>query len=453
MFDINWLKDPTVFKVNRLDAHSNHSFVGKNGKSFTKSLNGMWKFFYAQTLDKMPDNAQALTLNDTKWDSITVPSVIQLQGNGKYGIPHYVNTMYPWDGHEEIVPGEIPQNYNPVGIYRKAFTLDESWDKNKVFVRFDGVDVALALWCNGEFVGYSEDTFTPSEFALGKFLQEGENLLCAKVFRFSSASWIEDQDFWRFSGIFRDVTLFTVPQTHAWDIFVKPVLSKDFKKGKLNLEVKFEGEGKAELCFNNERTTKSISQPLTTLSLDISEPRLWSGEDPYLYDGVLNVYDNENVLCETVNLKIGFRKFEIKDGIMCLNGKRIVFKGVNRHEWNCKTARTLSYEDMLWDVKNMKQNNINAVRTSHYPNNTQFYDLCDEYGIYVVDEANLESHGTWQKRGGVNVDEHTVPNDNPYWLEAVVDRGANMLQRDKNHPSILVWSCGNESCGGKDIFM
>ncbi|MEG0763135.1 MAG: glycoside hydrolase family 2 TIM barrel-domain containing protein [Oscillospiraceae bacterium] len=452
MFDLNWLQNPKIFAVNRLAAHSSHNYFRQDGTSFTKSLNGEWLFCYAKTLQEIPANAENTDIDDTAWDKINVPCAIQMQGGGKYGTPHYVNTMYPWDGHEAIVPGEIPQYYNPVGIYRKHFNVDDT-NNEKTFIRFDGVDSAIALWCNGEFVGYAEDSFTRSEFDLSKFVRAGDNVLCAKVFRFCSGSWLEDQDFWRFSGIFRDVTLFTIPKTHAWDIYLKPCLSDDFTVGVLEAEIKLEGSGFVELELCDNTVKADIDNSQITLKLAIDNPKLWSAESPYLYNAVLKVYDENHNLCEICSIKAGFRKFGIKDGIMCINGKRIVFKGVNRHEWNCNTGRTLTHDDMLWDVKNMKRNNINAVRTSHYPNDIHFYDLCDEYGIYVIDEANLETHGTWQKQGGVNIDEYTLPNDNPDWRDIVLDRAVNMLERDKNHPSILIWSCGNESCGGENIYL
>lgn len=451
-FDLSFLADPTVFAVNRREAVSSHGFLGPDGNSFSQSLNGTWQFAYSPTVEQRPQGFENLAFDDAEWDSITVPGFIQLQGGGKYGAPHYVNTMYPWDGHEDIKAGAIAQNYNPVGSYRKRFTLPAQWDAQQVYIRFDGVDAALALWCNGHFVGYAEDSFTPSTFALAPYLQSGENILCAQVFRFCSGSWLEDQDFWRFSGIFRDVTLFTVPATHVWDIWAKPTLTQDFLQGSLAIQVLVQGSGSVTLSCNNQQTTVQVAAGKANLQMCIQSPKLWSAEHPNLYVYTLTVRDENGDVTEVITEKAGFRTFEMKDGLMCLNGKRIVFKGVNRHEWNCRSGRVLSYADMVQDVVNMKRHNINAVRTSHYPNNTNFYSLCDEYGLYVIDETNLESHGTWQKMGAIAPDENTVPGDNPAWRDIVLDRAASMLQRDKNHPSILIWSCGNESYGGSNIF-
>lgn len=451
-FKLSWLSDPKIFNINRLPAHSNHKYVSYDMKSFTKSLNGNWKFYYSKNLNDLPLGFEALDYNCDNWDSIKVPGFIQLNNKDKYGTPHYVNTMYPWDGHEEIYPGEIPEKYNPVGSYRLDFNVPDNWDKKSVFVRFNGVDAALALWCNGEFVGYSEDSFTPAEFDISPFISKEQNILCAQVFRFCSGSWLEDQDFWRFSGIFREVELFTIPKTHIWDAFFKTNVSDDMKKASLKIKLKVKGEGSIDLQLDDENIKYQIDDETVILNKLVENPKLWSAEEPNLYTLKITVYDNNNEITEIITQNIGIRRFELKDGVMCINGKRIVFNGVNRHEWNCHSGRTLNYEDMIWDVLNMKLNNINAVKTSHYPNDVRFYDLCDKYGIYVMDEANMESHGTWQKMGVVASDENTIPGDNPNWRDIVIDRAMSMFERDKNHPSILIWSCGNESYGGKNIF-
>ena len=452
-FNPSWRKDPTVFQVNRLPAHSSHTYTGIGGQPFIKCLDGEWKFHYAKVPSQVPENFSSPEYDITQWDTILVPGHIQLQGDGKYGYPHYVNTMYPWDGIEDLQAGQIPEQYDPVGTYGLDFVVPAEWENTQI--RFDGADSALAIWCNGNFVGYGEDSFTPSEFDLTPYLIAGKNRLIVQVFRFCSGSWLEDQDFWRFSGLFRSVFLVTTPVVHIADLEVKPLLDDTFTQGKLQILCNVKTNQDYSLCLTafEKRIEKKLSaqQQQVCLELDLENPNLWSAESPYLYPYTIQVQDSNGNCIEVVCGKTGFRRFELKEGLMLLNGKRIVFKGVNRHEWNCKTGRTVSMEDMIWDIENMKRHNINAVRTSHYPNCTEFYDLCDEYGLYVIDEANLESHGTWQVATGFTP-EKAIPASRPEWKEAVLDRAKNMLERDKNHPSILIWSCGNESFGGKDIW-
>lgn len=419
------------------------------------SLDGTWKFCYAKTPEQAPADFYRKDFDVSGWDDIQVPGYIQLQANGKYGLPQYVNVQYPWDGHEFLTPPSIPQHFNPVGCYVRRFTVPQNW-AGPVGIRFDGVETAFAVWCNGVFVGYSEDSFTPAEFDLTPVLSEsGENTLAVRVYRFSSASWLEDQDFWRMSGIFRSVALFTQASTHLSDIWVKPELSKDFSEGCLRAEVKLSGNCTGTLCLS--ANGQSVCTPITgsevSLELNVPAPRLWSAEAPELYPYEITVLAADGSVLESTHGKAGFRRFELKDGLMLLNGKRIVFKGVNRHEWDCRTGRCVTAEDMLRDIKLMKQNNINAVRTSHYPNRVEWYDLCDEYGLYMIDETNMETHGTWSRlcRGLLAADS-AVPGDRPEWSGAVLDRANSMLQRDKNHPAILMWSCGNESFGGKNIY-
>ena len=450
-FDPKWLTDPQVFQVNRLPAHASYMVRGADGAPLEQTLDGAWKFFYAQTPGASPQEFYREGYDVSGWDEIAVPGYIQLQGGGKYGTPHYVNTQYPWDGHERLEPPAVPERYNPVGCYVRGFAVPQSWD-GPVCVRFDGVETAFAVWCNGVFIGYSEDSFTPAEFDLTPAVhRDGENRLAVRVYRFSSASWLEDQDFWRMSGIFRSVALFTKAQTHLADLWVKPQLSEDLAAGTLRAELKLEGMcvGEATLTLDGKTVLAPVMGGHAVLELPVERPRLWSAEAPELYTYEVTLTDAAGHLLETVRGKAGFRRFELRDGLMLLNGRRIVFKGVNRHEWNCRTGRAVTMEDMVSDVRAMKQNNINAVRTSHYPNRTEWYDLCDEYGLYVIDETNLETHGTWQRPDGA---ESALPGDRPEWLGAVLDRANSMLQRDKNHASVLIWSCGNESFGGRDIY-
>ncbi|MCA1041944.1 DUF4981 domain-containing protein [Bacillus infantis] len=461
---LNWLSDVSVFAVNRLPAHSDHKYYktmeeARAGASMSMrhSLNGSWKFNYSVNPSMRPSEFYKQDFSCDGWDYISVPGHIQLQG---YGKPQYANTMYPWDGLADIRPPEIPQDHNPVGSYVKEFTVPGTMEGKPLYISFQGVESAFYVWLNGEFVGYSEDSFTPAEFELTPFLKEGSNKLAVEVFQRSTGSWLEDQDFWRFSGIFRDVYLYTVPGTHIRDLDVRTELDDHFTRGTVNgrLELLKGSDAPSRISadlyddFGNRvssgEAVESCGSWEFTLGLD--SPALWSAEQPNLYKLYLTVYGENGSVEEVVPERVGFRRFEMKDKIMTLNGKRIVFKGVNRHEFNCRTGRAITREDMLWDIKTLKQHNINAVRTSHYPNQSLWYELCDEYGIYVIDEMNLETHGSWQKMGQVEPS-WNIPGNLPEWEDIVMDRAISMYERDKNHPSILIWSCGNESYAGDVI--
>ena len=457
-FDYNLLADPKVFQINRLAAHSNHQYfknlqeADKGKSSFVKSLNGIWKFHYAKNLAQTIQGFEKEEVNCDNWDDIRVPGNIQLQG---YGAPQYVNVMYPWDGHEEVKPGQIPSEEHPIASYVTYFTADKAWKNHPVYLSFQGVESTLAVWCNGAFVGYAEDSFTPSEFDLTPYVKEkGENKLAVQVFKYSSGSWLEDQDFFRLSGIFRDVFLYTVPDVHVRDLFVKAGLKDNYIDGVLELEAELTSAGVVTYAlYNGEKHV--VSGELTGKTTmkksvaDILAPKVWSAEAPNLYMLELQVFDKAGVLQEVIRQKVGFRRFEMKDGLMLFNGQRIVFKGVNRHELSCDNGRSLTREEMLTDILTMKQNNINAIRTCHYPDQPLFYDLCDEYGFYVIDETNLETHGTWCKPGWA--DKNTLPGNTVAWRDIVLDRARSMQERDKNHPSVIIWSCGNEAFGGKNI--
>lgn len=452
-FDLGWIEDPEVFAVNRLPHHSNHHYFGE--MEFKKSLNGKWKFHYAKNIESIQKDFYEMEYSAKGWDEIGVPGHIQLQG---YDVPQYVNVMYPWDGHEQLIAPQVPKIHNPVGCYVKYFEVPREWEHQPVHISFQGVESAFYIWLNGQFVGYSEDSFTPAEFDLTPYIKEGENKLAVMVIKWCSGSWLEDQDFWRFSGIFRDVYLYTTPKTHICDLRVQTDLDEYYRHGELKLNLKvsgeFDGFVQASLLDANRNITTSFGAGLAE-EISITQPvqnvNLWSAESPYLYTLYIQVIDQLGDVIETVTQKVGFRKFEMIDKILHINGKRIVFNGVNRHEWSAKHGRSITLEEMQWDVKTMKQHNINAVRTSHYPNNTAFYDLCDTYGLYVIDEANIETHGTWQTEKDQRED-NVVPNSKPEWTGVVIDRGAAMLERDKNHPSILIWSCGNESFGGENFY-
>src|SRR5699024_10866409 len=390
-------------------------------------------------------------------DIILIPGHIQLQG---YVKPHYVNKMYPWDGHEDLTPPNIPVEHNPVGSYVKTFTIPDHFEEKPLFISFQGVETAFYLWMNGEFVGYSEDSFTPADVDLTPFITSGENKLAVEVYLRSTGSWLEDQDFWRFSGIFRDVYLYSKPKLHVDDLKVVADLDEKYTNGQLHVKLKLNDvvEGSRVACLLEDADGKQVMTEQSDLKeqhhnlmFDVTEPHLWSAENPYLYTLYIQLLDANGDLIEVVPQKVGFRKFEMKDNIMHINGKRIVFKGVNRHEFNCHHGRTVTKEDMLWDIKTMKQHNMNAVRTSHYPNDSYWYELCDLYGLYVIDEMNLETHGTWEKLGYHDA-ETAIPGNKKEWEDIVMDRAISMYERDKNHPSILIWSCGNESFGGEVLY-
>ena len=460
---LKWLTDPEVFEVNRLPAHSDHIYYENEKEAaetewkWKQTLHGTWKFLYT---DSIGEEYLDFYRSDSKHDysSIEVPGHIQLQG---FGNPQYVNNMYPWDGIAQILPPEIPEGKNPVGRYVREFDLGETLLNQKIHLSFQGVECAFYVWLNDQFVGYSEDSFTPSEFDVTNIIQSANNRMAVEVHQRSSASWLEDQDFWRFSGIFREVCLYAVPKVHLEDVFVEAGLCNAYQDGVLKLTGNLCGD--AGQCHSlkiilKNRETKLVWEKEIQLqgSLEfqveavIENIEAWSAEKPNLYALDIILLDEEKRELEYIPQKVGFRQFEIIDKVMYLNGKRIMFHGINRHEFNAVRGRAVLEEDMRWDILFLKQNNINAVRTSHYPNQSLWYELCDEYGIYLIDETNLESHGSWQKLGKVEPS-WNVPGEKKEWLACVLDRANSMFQRDKNHPSILMWSCGNESYAGEDI--
>ena len=486
--DIGWLEDPQVFQVNRLDAHSDHGFYeteaqAEAGESpLIQSLDGEWGFAWSRRPDDRPAGFFEEGFDDSGWDTIEVPGHMELQG---YDRIHYINTMYPWEGHVEMRPPHIDWDHDPVGSYVKEFDLEEGLRGKRVCISFQGVEQAFYVWLNGQFVGYGEDSFTPSDFDLTPMIRETGNRLCVEVYKRSSAAWLEDQDFFRFSGIFRSVYLYAKPMFHVEDVWVRAGLKEDYRTGTFALGIRVssaeDGGGGQEtrwidsldgsgvtaewrLCGQDGtvaasgRTGGDDAGPdsmkdgryLMLAEEEIPGVRTWSSKDPYMYQLYISLKWDSGEVIEVVPLKTGFRRFEIKDKIMLINGERIMINGVNRHEWNPRRGRAVTQEDMRRDIEILKRNNINAVRTCHYPNQSLWYSLCDENGIYVMDEANLESHGSWQKMGKCEPS-WNVPGSLPEWEACVVDRAASMLERDKNHPSILWWSCGNESYAGTCI--
>lgn len=470
-----WNNNPEIFHLNRLDPHATlmpyatveEALAGNRGSSpFYMPLNGSWKFHYAENPARRIVRFYEEDYDCSGWDSIQVPGHWQLQG---YDYPQYTNVQYPWHGKEDIRPPFAPTEYNPVGAYVRTFTVPEAWRGRPVTISFQGVESAFYVWVNGDLVGYSEDTFTPAEFDITPYLKDGENKLAVEVYRWCDGSWLEDQDFWRLSGIFRDVYLFSAPPVHIYDFHAVADLNDRYVDGLLSIRARVNryplpvsGTGRYELAavlFDAEHqevwkgtgglTVEEGESRDIHLAGEVVRPHQWSDENPYLYTLVLSLKDHAGQLTETVSCRMGFRRFEIKDGLMMINGERIVFKGVNRHEFNCDTGRAIGYGDMLRDVKLMKAYNINAVRTSHYPNHPDWYDLCDEYGLFLIDEVNLETHGTWEY--GQQEEGDTIPGSKPEWKANVIDRCNSMVQRDKNHPSVLIWSLGNESWGGANF--
>ena len=460
-YDLGYLTDPRVFALGRLAAVSDHDTFADAAEAATgvsslrMSLNGRWQFAYAENPQSRPVGFEQPDFDCADWREIDVPGHIQLQG---FGAPHYVNTQYPWDGHEAVKPPQIPAQ-NPVGSYRTRFRRPQAWGDHRVVLAFDGVESACFVWVNGILQGYAEDSFAPSRFDITDALTDGENLLAVEVFRYCSGSWLEDQDFWRFSGIFRDVTLQAEPRAHVRDVFVHAEPDAALTSGLFSAEIALTLPAEpvtltAELMDSDGLSVRRdalTAAEVTRYACAVPAPALWSAEQPTLYTLRLTLADQSGRVLEVAQTAFGFRRFEIRDGLMRLNGKRLLLHGVNRHEFNCRSGRAITREDMLWDIRELKRNNINAVRTSHYPNHSLWYRLCDRYGIYLIDEANLESHGSWMIRGAV-FPEGVVPGDLEEWLPTCIDRARSLLERDKNHPSILLWSCGNESYGGRVIF-
>lgn len=463
--NLNWLTDPTVFRVNRLDAHSDHvcyasaEELARGTTSLRQSLDGPWRFAWNPNPARRPGDFWQADFDDSGFSSIHIPGHMELQGFGKI---QYINTLYPWDGHARLRPPQIDWDNTAVGSYVKVFDLEPGLRGKRVCISFQGVEQAFYVWLNGSFVGYAEDSFTPSDFDLTPYLREEKNRLCVEVYQHSSAAWLEDQDFFRFSGIFRSVYLYAKPGVHVDDLWLQTALKEDNATGTLKLRLLLSGEAdsarihchvtdKAQAVLLDETLSlRSDGRYLHSRELVFPNITPWCHETPELYRVTLTVFAASGEIAEVIPYDIGFRRFELKDGIMLLNGKRLVIRGVNRHEWNPGTGRAIGLKDMEQAMAAFRRNHINAVRTCHYPNQTPWYAMCDENGIYMMDETNLESHGSWQKLGTVEPS-WNVPGSLPEWRDCVLDRAMSMFQRDKNHVSILFWSCGNESYAGEDI--
>ena len=436
---------------------------------YSRSLNGDWKFHWSANPADRPKDFYNTRYNDSAWKTIPVPSNWQMHG---YGIPLYVNMTYPFKKDPPRVMGDPPKNFtnyetrNQIGSYRTTFNLPKKWNNRQTFIEFAGVDSAFYLWINGEKIGYSQGSRTPAIFNITKQLKEGKNILAAEVYQNCDGSYLEDQDFWRLSGIFRDVRIFSTADFHIRDFFVKTELDEKYRDASLSVETEiinygfkpdelglivqlFDSQGNETASVINEsfKTVASASvilRPnLTTdivSTLTVKNPAKWTAETPNLYKLVLTLTDSEGEVIEAVSHNVGFRKVEIKNAQLLVNGQPILIKGVNRHEHDLETGHAVSLESMISDITLMKQFNINTVRTSHYPDDPRWYDLCDRFGLYVIDEANIESHGMGY--GGESLAK------DPKWKDAHVDRMRRMVERDKNHPSIIIWSMGNEAGDG-----
>ncbi len=490
-FDYDKVKDPLFFKDNVLPAHSAHMICRDKAEfsmrksSLRMSLDGVWKFSYAVNKASAIEGFEKEDYDCTCWTDIRVPAHIQMEG---YDAPQYVNVQYPWDGREEVSPGEIPERFNPVASYVKYFHVPQNMQGKELRLSFQGVESGMAVWLNGSYVGYSEDSFTPSEFAVTPYVKAGENKLAVQVYKWTSSSWCEDQDFFRFSGIYRSVYLYAVPSVHMEDIRIKTLFTgQDFTKAELEVRTKVSGRGSIRYTLKDgektvfERESRFGGEPafspqlskdecrgaengqeenirdrepqIETFREEIREPKLWSAEQPYLYRLECEVIGENGGIEEYTEQLVGLRKFEMKDNRMLLNGRRIVFKGVNRHEFSAVSGRHVSYEELEKDIVTMKRHNINAIRTCHYPDDTAVYDLCDRYGLYMIAECNMETHGTWEPylRGAADKS-YVLPGDHDHWEGMMLDRINSCYQRDKNHPAIVIWSCGNESFGGRTIY-
>lgn len=458
-FTPDWLADPEIFAVNALPPFSDHEIYAdlneadEGVSSLVRSLDGPWRAHFALNPDGAPDSLLSDGSDDESLTVIDVPCEFQLV-NPEWDPPHYVNTQYPWDGHEALQAPEVSKEYNPTVTAIRTFELSEEDAAHTVVLTFGGVEAAVAVYMNGTFVGYAEDSFTPHHFDVTAFVKPGQNRLAARVFKRCAGSWLEDQDFWRFSGIHRSVTLTLRPKTHLLDLRVTTPLTDNYTKAHLNAEMTFTGEtadGSVEIALTDAEGHALVKGliPLaehTTVEREVPGVKLWSAEEPNLYALTITVRDVAGNILEVARTMVGFRQFEMIDRIMCLNGKRIVFHGVNRHEFDCDRGRVMTEALLLQDIRDMKSLNVNAVRTCHYPNTSLFYKLCDKYGLYVIDETNIESHGSWAP-----MHHWYVPGDKPEWREAVLYRGRAMMERDKNHACVLLWSCGNESYGGANL--
>ncbi|MFT5296929.1 MAG: beta-galactosidase [Colwellia sp.] len=474
---VDW-QNPEVFERNKLPARANFfAFESKKAAEIDDkaqsdnflSLNGKWKFNWVRKTADKPQTFWQKNFDSTEWNNIIVPGNWERQG---YGTPHYANIEYAFPANQPF----IPDDYNPVGSYLKTFELPKTWQQDKVIIHLGAVNSAFYIWVNGKKVGYSQGSKLPAEFDLTDFVESGKNTIALQVYRWSDGSYLEDQDGWSLSGIERDVYLYATPKTHISDYTVTAGLNDTFIDGELVIDVEVVSEKQQQITIkatllNNERVlfdvvNKPSDNSIITMSKIIPNVKSWSAETPYLYDLVLELFDKNNELLQVINQKVGFRELEMKNGLFLVNGKPVTIRGVNRVEHHPIGGRTLTKSSMQKDIELMKQLNINAVRTAHFPNDSYWYELADQYGLYVMDEANIESHKYMQignqpdkrqqtddgavvaKKKSFNREESQKKHHlgfKPEWQAAHVSRVSRMVERDKNHPSIIMWSLGNEA--------
>lgn len=441
-------KDPKVNAVNRAPMHANYfayesadaakKGVKENSTHFM-TLNGIWKFNWVKDADSRPTDFWKVGFNDKGWNDIPVPGVWELHG---YGDPIYVNIGYAWRNQFKNNPPYVPTEENHVGSYRREITVPASWKGKDIIAHFGSVTSNMYLWVNGKYVGYSEDSKLEAEFNLTPYLKPGQkNLIAFQVFRWCDGTYLEDQDFFRYSGVGRDCYLYARDKKRIENIRVTPDLDANYKNGSLNIALSLKGSGKVNLTLKDaagkEVATAQATQGKATIEVD--NPHKWTAETPYLY----TLYASMEGSNEVIPIKVGFRKVELKNAQVLVNGQPVLFKGANRHEMDPDGGYVISRERMIQDIQVMKQFNLNAVRTCHYPDNNYWYELCDQYGIYVVAEANIESHG-------MGYDEETLAK-NPDYVLAHMERNQRNVQRSFNHPSVLIWSLGNEAGYGPNF--
>ncbi|MEH6405958.1 MAG: glycoside hydrolase family 2 TIM barrel-domain containing protein [Leeuwenhoekiella sp.] len=460
-------ENPEVFEINKENPHAtffpfeSRDLAIENKKEssrYFQSLNGIWKFKWVENPSKKPEGFYKTDYDDSSWDDFKVPANWEVNG---YGTPIYINTRYPFSP-DNPQPPQIPHDDNPVGSYRREFTVKADWEGRKTTIYFGAVKSAFYIWVNGKKVGYSQGSKLPAEFDITDYIHTGKNTLALEVYRWSDGSYLECQDFWRISGIERDVYLYSSPEIHIADYFVKGDLAEDYQSRFLDLSVDFKAKkgdilkGKiyVELLDGDQKIiaetligklNAKASDKQITFKKELPQVKKWTAETPNLYTLLLTLKDKKGEVSEVISSKVGFRKIEIKGGQLLVNGKAIYIKGVNRHEHDPVTGHVISEESMLEDITLMKQNNINAVRLSHYPNAEKWYELCDKYGLYLVDEANIESHG-------MGYDPDKTLGNKPEWMAAHMARTKRMVERDKNHTSIIIWSLGNEAGNGVNFY-
>ena len=451
--NFNEWKDPEVNSVNRSAMHTNYFAYAsadeakagskEDSKNFM-TLNGLWKFNWVRNADARPTDFYQTSFNDKGWDNIKVPAVWELNG---YGDPIYVNVGYAWRNQFQHNPPLVPTENNHVGSYRKEIILPADWKGKDIFAHFGSVTSNMYLWVNGRYVGYSEDSKLEAEFNLTNYLKPGKNLIAFQVFRWCDGSYLEDQDFFRYSGVGRDCYLYARDKKHIQDIRVTPDLDNQYKDGTLNIAIDLKGSGTVALDLTDAQGKSVATADLKgsgklNTTFNIANPAKWTAETPNLYT-LTATLKNGNNITEVIPIKVGFRKIELKGGQILVNGQPVLFKGADRHEMDPDGGYVVSLERMIQDIKVMKQLNINAVRTCHYPDDNRWYDLCDEYGLYVVAEANVESHG-------MGYGDKTLAK-NPIYAKAHMERNQRNVQRSYNHPSIIFWSLGNEAGMGPNF--